>query len=367
MKKLLVILVAIAMVGAFAIPAYAATEFSFKGDARMETFYVSQDDDLGFNGESDTDLLWQKQNVLSRLGIKAVRDNITGYIEIRPNVGSYVRHWYGEWNFGSGKLLVGKTWTPATVFTNSSNYKDNIMGGFGNMNWAAARIDQIRFTFLDNNLKIGFLDVNDSSTIPDPVGGIDFGGATSSSDTTLPTIEASYTLKLKPVKLIFCGGFATYDVRELGAADDSETISSNFFGLAAFANIGPTYVKAEAHIAKNGGNYGLNSGSTFYSAAWDPVDEDVIDNDGLGYQLIVGWQATEDFILEAGYGFISGEPDVSGADADEASMVYINCPINLAGGVLLTPEIGVIDYKDDVFGNPQGKETFYGAVWKISF
>jgi len=361
MKKLLVILLAIAMVGAFAIPAYAATEFSFKGDARMETFYVSQDDDLGFNGESDTDLRWEKSNVLSRLGIKAVRDNITGYIELRPHTGSYVRHWFGEWNFGSGKLLVGKTWTPATVFTNSSNYKNNIMGGFGNMNWAAARIDQIRLTFLDGNLKLGFLDVNDATSIPNPLGG-SFG---SHSDTTLPTIEASYTLKLKPVKLVFNGGMASYDVRE-AVTDDSETISSNFFGLAAFADIGPAYVKAEAHIAKNGANYGLNYGGlSFASAAWD--GSDVIDNDSLGYQLIVGWQASEDFILEAGYGFVSAELDVSGPDPDEATMFYINAPINLAGGVLLTPEIGVIDYKDDIFGNAQGKETFYGAVWKISF
>ena len=365
MKKLLVILVAIAMVGAFTVPAAAATEFSFKGDARMETFMVSQDDDLGFNGESDNDLRWTKSNVLSRLGIKAVRDNITGYIEIRPHTGSYVRHWFGEWNFGSGKLLVGKTWTPATMFTNSSNYKNNIMGGFGNMNWAAARIDQIRLTFLDNNLKLGFLSPNTKTSIPDPTpGGVSFSG---SSDVTLPTIEAAYTLNIKPVKLIFAGGMASYDVRETGT-DDSETIASNFFGLAAFADFGPLSLKAEAHIAKNGGNYGLNYGGlSFAEAAWDSVDGDVIDSDSLGYQLIAAFQASEDFIVEVGYGYLGAEPDVSGADKDEATMMYVNMPINLAGGVLVTPEIGVIDYKDDVFGEPQGKETFYGAVWKISF
>jgi hypothetical protein len=48
-------------------------------------------------------------------------------------------------------------------------------------------------------------------------------------------------------------------------------------------------------------------------------------------------------------------------------MIYINCPINLAGGVLVTPEIGIIDYMDDSAGNAQGEETFFGAVWKISF
>jgi hypothetical protein len=247
------------------------------------------------------------------------------------------------------------------MFTNSSNNKDNIMGGFGNMNWAAARIDQIRFTFLEDNLKIGLLSPNTATSIPNPIGP-SFSG---SSDTTLPTIEVAYTLNVKPVKLIFAGGYASYDVVD---GDDSETIASNFFGLAAFVNFGSINLIAEAHMAKNGGNYGLNYGGlSFAEAAWDPVDEDVIDNDSLGYQIVVNFQATEDVIVEAGYGYLGAEPDVSGADKDEATMVYINCPINLAGGVLITPEIGQIDYKDDVFGNAEGKETFYGAVWKISF
>jgi hypothetical protein len=350
MKKLFVILVAIAMVGAFAVPAYAATEWSFKGDIRMETFMATQDEDLA--GFDDTDLTWEKQKTLSRLGIKGVRENITGYIEVRPRVdGNWVRHWYGEWNYGSGKLLVGQTWAPATVFSNSSNYRNNIMGGFGNTNWAAARIDQIRLTLFDN-LKLGFLNPN-TPDVP--------GFADTDKDTKMPTIEASYTLNLKSVKLMFNGGYATYDV--VDSTDSSESVSSNFFGLAAFANIGPTYIKAEAYTATNGGNYGLNTAADL-SANY--VAGKIEDNKGMGYQLILGWQASEDFILEAGYGYISGEDD-SATDKDEATMVYINCPINLAGGVLITPEIGVIDLKDDNTGAAQGKETFYGAVWKISF
>jgi hypothetical protein len=354
MKKLLVILLAVAMVGAFTLPAMAASTFSFKGDARMDTYMVNQDDDLGPAGESDDDLYWTKQNVLSRLGIKATNENITGYIEIRPNVGSFVRHWFGEWNFGSGKLLVGKTWTPATVFTNASNYRDNIMGRFGNMNWAAARIDQLRLTLLDGNLKIGFLSPNTPALT---------GYATNDTDTTLPTVEAAYTLKFDPVKLILCGGYASYDV--VDAADDSETVTSNFFGFAAFANFGAAYVKAEAHMSTNEGNYGMN-GSQNTDTSADYVAGDVEDNKGLGYQLIVGFKASDTMTVEAGYGFISGEDD-SADDPDEASMMYVNLPISLAAGVTLTPEVGVIDYMDDDAGNAEGKETFYGATWKISF
>lgn len=355
MKKLLVILVAIAMVGAFTIPASAASTFSFKGDARMETFMVNQDEDLASNGFDDDDLRWAKEDVLSRLGIKAVNENITGYIEIRPNTGSFVRHWFGEWNYGSGKLLVGKTWTPATVFTNGSNYKDNLMGAIGNMNWRAARIDQIRLTLLDGNLALGFLAPNTSYT------GITAGVA--DTDTKLPTIEVAYTLKLDPVKLILCGGYAS--ITKANAADDEIDIDSNFFGFAAYANFGAAYVKAEAHVSTNEGDYGFN-GSQYTDTFANEVGGDVEDNAGMGYQLIVGFKASDTITVEAGYGFISGEDD-SASDPDEASMVYVNMPISLAKGVTLTPEVGSVDYMDDNAGNAEGTETFFGATWKISF
>lgn len=352
MKKLLVILVAIAMVGAFAIPVSAASTFSFKGDARMETFMVSQDDDLGPAGESDSDLSWTKENVLSRLGIKAVNENITGYIELRPHTSSFVRHWFAEWNFGSGKLLVGKTWAVNTIFSNGSNYDNNLMGAFGNLNWAAARIDQIRLTLLDGNLKLGFLSPN----TPD----LD-GFATNDTDTKLPTIEAAYTLPLEPVKITLHGGYASYDVVDAG--DNSETVASNVFGLSVNANFGDAYVIGEAHMTTNGGNYGLNT-AVDYSA--DYVAGDVEDNDGMGFQIIAGFNLSDTMTVEAGYGFISGEDD-SASDADEASFMYVNLPVKVASGVTITPEVGVADYMDDNAGNAEGAETFFGATWKIAF
>ncbi len=352
MKKLLVILMAIAMVGAFTIPA-AASELTVKGYASFETFMVDQDKDrTGTFDESD--LRWTQQDVLSRISFKLVSGDVTGYVELRPYGGTSARHWFGEWDFGSGKLLVGHTWTPATIFSNASNYKDNIMSHFGNMNWAAARLDQIRFTLLDGNLKLGFLTPN-TAAVP--------GFTSADYETSLPTIEAAYTLKLDPVKLIFCGGYASYDVVDV--ADNSETVTSNFFGLAAFANFGEMYVKAEAHISTNEGNYGFNGPETDTNANF--AAGDVKDNDGLGYQLIVGYKASDTVKVEAGYGFISGEDDIAGAKADEASMMYVMVPITLAPGVTITPEAGVLDFMDDSAGAAQGEETYFGATWKIAF
>jgi hypothetical protein len=82
----------------------------------METYRVSQSEQFTGTGRDDTGTIWARDSVLSRFSITAKSENVKGYIEIRPNTGSYVRHWFGEWDFGAGKLLVGKTWTPTTFF-----------------------------------------------------------------------------------------------------------------------------------------------------------------------------------------------------------------------------------------------------------
>jgi hypothetical protein len=118
-------------------------------------------------------------------------------------------------------------------------------------------------------------------------------------------------------------------------------------------------------MSTNEGDYGFN-GSQYTDTFADVAGDDVEDNKGMGYQLILGFKASDTMTVEAGYGFISGEDD-DADDPDEASMMYVQLPISLAKGVTLTPEVGSIDYMEDGAGNEEGTETFYGATWKISF
>jgi hypothetical protein len=41
--------------------------------------------------------------------------------------------------------------------------------------------------------------------------------------------------------------------------------------------------------------------------------------------------------------------------------------ISLAPGVYLVPEIGYIDFLDDVNGNDEGDQIYGGAKWRIDF
>ena len=354
MKKLFILFVAVAMVAFFTVPA-AASDWSFKGDARMDTYTHTVSKEATGTGYDDTDTTWKKNDVLSRLGITAKGENVVGYIELRPNTGSFVRHWYGSWTFGSGKLLVGKTWAPLTMFSNAQNNSSNKFGQFGNIEWAAARIDQIRLTF--GGLVLGFLSPGTASSV--------VGAAVSDTDTTIPTIEAKYTFKFEPVTLTLMGGFASFDL--VDATDQSQSVDSYVVGFDVKANFGAAYIKANAHTAVNGKNYGLNYGSVSGNALYDGTK--VTDVDSFGYVAVVGFKASDTMKFELGYSALETEVDLSGAKADDSSVMYLQASFTLAPGVYIIPEAGIYDYGDSAGAvqTDQGDATYVGATWKIAF
>jgi hypothetical protein len=359
MKKFIVLIFALAMVVAFSVPTYAEFTYTFKGDARMETYRVSQSEQFTGTGRDDSGTIWAKDNVLSRFSITAKSENIKGYIEIRPNVGSFVRHWFGEWDFGAGKLLVGKTWTPTTFFTNGQNYLSNGIAAYGNLNADAARVDQIRLTFGD--LVIGFLDptMGSRTTLAVP------GGET---DINIPNIEGTYTLKLDPAKLMFAAGYGSYTI-DTAAADYD--VDSYFVGVAALMNFGPVYFNVEGHIASNGFQYGLNYGDAIGANRIDGnavfSGGEIKDTDSYGYLAAIGFKINDMLTVEAGYSYLECEKDVAGLQADDASWMYVMLPITVAPGVTIAPEIGKIDEGKDENGADQGDQTYFGATWKIAF
>jgi hypothetical protein len=351
MKKFLVLFFAIAMVVAFTVPSYAEFTYSFKGDARMNTYSVNTSKEYNGTTDDDRDTTWSKENILSRFSITAKSENIKGYIEIRPNVGSFVRHWFGEYDFGAGKLLVGKTWAPATFFTNNQNFAGNLIAGYGNLNYLAARVDQIRLTFGD--LVIGFVD---------PSNGLSNLGLTS-TDVTWPTVEATYTLKLDPVKLMFAAGYKTYDA--VNAANTSFSVDSYFVGASAYLNFGPMYANVEGHWVQNADNYGLNYPTVDAGAKFSGGQ--VKDNTGYGYLAAVGYKISDMLSAEAGYSHLEAKNDLPGATADDASMMYVMLPITVAPGVTISPELGKVDEGKSGANVDQGDYSYFGATWKIAF
>ncbi|UCF84605.1 MAG: hypothetical protein JSV50_02950 [Desulfobacteraceae bacterium] len=368
MKKLFVLLAAVAFVAAFTAPAFAA-EWSFYGSARMTTFWVDEDfgDFLNAAGaDDDLDLTHTLQGN-SRIGANVkVSDNLIGRFEYGTGVN--VRLLYGEYNFGNFKMLVGQDYGPVNIFISNqvcpiSGGGDDDMLPYGGV--YGGRNPMVAFKF--GGFKLAFLTPkSQSSGYIDPVNLVTWSGA--ETDVTLPKIEASYGLKLGGVSLSLQGGYQTFDL--VNFADREESVDAYILALSAKYSAGPLYLAGNVYTGENLGNYGIGFGRKPLDTAGLYVDPtgsaDVLDNDAFGFLLVAAFTANEMLRFEAGYGQAECEMDRS-LDKDEIAAMYVQAQITFAAGVHITPEIGKIDYKDNMFKADEGSSTYYGLKWQINF
>jgi hypothetical protein len=218
----------------------------------------------------------------------------------------------------------------------------------------------VRFSF--GGFKLAFLTPqSQSSGYIDPVNGGVWAGA--ETDVTIPKIEASYGLNLGGVSLSLQGGYNTFELVDF--LDDEEDVSAYILALKASYSAGPFSLAGNVYTGENLGNYGIwTVGDS--SAGLDVVNNDIRDNDAFGWLIVVGFSANENLKFEAGYG--QAEFDMDDApNEDEVAAMYVQAKITFAKGVFITPEIGKIDYKDDMFDADEGDTTYYGLQWQIRF
>jgi hypothetical protein len=344
MRKLLVLLSAVAFVVAFTVPAMAA-DWSFYGSARMSTFMESVSEEASATGYDDDDLVWDLQGN-SRLGATVKAGAIGGGFEYgsTPNL----RKLYGTWNFGGGTLLVGQTYTPLNIFQSNQVWDGDVdllpYGGIYN-----GRRPMIQLSMAGFKVALVTPHALDDLGLAD-------------TDLTIPKIEASYAFKAGPARLEVFLGYQTYDA--VDATDKSYGVDSTFVGLGFNVGLGAAYINGDIYMGTNLGPYGF-----WQEGANDPTITagEVNDNDSMGYVLVAGFKVSDTIGLEAGYGHTECELDVAGSEADETDSYYVQATINLAKGCFIVPEIGKLDFKDSAAGADQGEITYYGAKWQINF
>jgi hypothetical protein len=348
MRKLLVLLAAVAFVVAFTIPAMAA-DWSFYGHARMSTFMESDSKEVGTTGFDDDDLTWDLQSN-ARTGATVKAGAIGGGFEYGHTSTVNLRKLYGTWNFGGGTLLVGQTYTPLNIFQSNQVWAGDVdllpYGGIYDGRRPMIQLSMAGF-------KIALVK---------PATATVTGFASVDTDTTLPKIEASYAFKAGPARLEVFLGYNTYDV--VDATDKEVGVDSTFMGLAFNVGLGAAYINGNVYMGTNLGPFGM-----WEQGANDPTitGDQVNDNDSLGYVLVAGFKVSDTIGLEAGYGHQESELDVAGSKTDDTDVYYVNATINLAKGCFIVPEIGKVDYKDSAAGAKQGDTTYYGAKWQINF
>ena len=355
MRKLFVLLAAVAFVVAFTVPAMAA-DWGFYGSARMTTFN-NDVTPAGVNPQSDEDLIWDMQGN-SRIGANVKAGAIGGKFEYGASKGNAnIRQLFGTWNFGGGTLLLGQTYTPVFYLVSNQVYaSDNDLVKFGGI--YSGRLPMIQLAM--GPLKIALVK-------PKAPGGT-VAGATD-TDITMPKLEVAYSFKAGPVSLKPMFGYATYD-ETVPATQKSYGIDSDILGIGFSAGFGAAYVKGSVYTGQNLGQYGFLQDAEADAAYESTYKDEIIDNDSMGYQLVVGFKASDMITIEGGFGSVESEFDVPGTYEDEATAYYVNATINLAKGCFIVPEIGKLDHKDiteDGVKTEEGDISYFGAKWQINF
>jgi len=345
MKKLMVMVAALAMLST---SAYAA-DWNFYGSARIATFYTSAEINNPLVPVNDVDNYSQALQGNSRIGATVkVSDELTGGFEYGTGVN--VRKLYGEWNFGGGKLLVGQTYSPLNMFYSNQVFgDDNDMLAQGGI--YSGREAMLQLTFGD--FKVALVPTKQAND----------GLAATSTETKIPGLEASYSMKMDSFSLKLAGGYQSYEA-DLGAV--SYDVDSYVVALGGKVDLGAFYVGGNVYVGQNPGN--LIFLSTGGDNGWDDglsamTATGIVDNDAWGAMIAGGFVVNDMFTVEAGYGFVETEFDVAGSIKDKAQAYYLQSVITLAPGVMVIPEVGVFDGDEDL----DSKTTYFGAKWQINF
>jgi hypothetical protein len=401
MKKFTILIAALALV-CFSVPAMAA-DWNFYGSARVNTWYVNTDYGDGLNAagtdDKDSEVRWGMNGQdNSRIGAKVKADAVSGRIEIQlrgdaggdpgSSITTESRLVYGEWNFGAGKLLVGKAYTPLAQFISGEVFDEDLgLLGIGTM--YGNRTAQIALSF--GGFKIAFIEPITNhvpglaaTTTAIPIG--TFGGsvvtvpvsasANGDVDSYIPKIEASYGMAFDTWNFNIRGGFQTYEIQDVTSAVDGSRndvdVTSYAIGADAGVNFGPGYVKAAVSLTRNAAQAawhlpGLRTSGG--SAVWDG-DDDLEDVDTVMAALVGGIKVSDMLSFEGGFGYRQDDSDVKGFQKDKVWELYVQSVIVLAPGVYLVPEIGYTDYMTglaDVKKDDEGNAFWLGAKWQIDF
>lgn len=375
MRKLMVFLLAAGLVCVFSAPVLAAEKtieeritsleqtigaWSFYGSARYQTFYEDQ------NLSADTDdagTTWDLAGN-ARLGATVAKDKIGGRFEFAVDddaaaAGGTVntRLLFGTYDFGTGKVLFGQDYTPmgSMFYSNQVWGGDNDLLGWGQM--YGGRVPQVKF--MAKGLEVALVE-NKAAT--------KLNAASGDVDVVLPKLEFRYNMKQDKFFVDVFGGFSSFKVEDVVIGTDTygdETVNAWALGIGGGLNLAPAFIRAEAHMGRNFKNAGWSHQDA--AGALFDADGSLVDEDNLGFLVVAGTKI-DVYTVEAGFGYVSSEPDVSGSEKNTAMAYYLNCTVPVYGGFFFVPEVGVLDYGDGADGKDEKKDTtYFGAKWQINF
>ncbi len=330
MKKISVVLFAVVLASVWSVAAFA--EAKPYASVRFQTFYKNVSDEDGSGGDS-TDLLFGLYGS-SRVGVKfKVSDQVSGMVELSlkdSDNGNAVglRHAFGQYDFGPGKLLIGQTWAPYTTFF-PVIYNDAAGGDYGS---AANRAAQIRVV-LDNGFYVALID----NTL-----------GSSDDDVEIPEVAVGYKGKAGVVSFGLHGAYVT--------ADDTTPIDEESWALMGDLEAKLAMAKLKARIVYGDDTKNLLGGGFKLGSTGGDLNT-------LGLFLSATFYPSDLLAVSVGGAYNETEA-ASGQDDDEA-LVFVNAPIKLTKGFTIVPEIAYQLGLDKAGSGDDDNTLWVGAKWQF--
>jgi hypothetical protein len=420
MRKLTVVLVAVAFVLGFSLSAMAAQGLVYTstgqlpvgaksidvyGSIRMETYNLHTSGQASSTGYNDDVFNWLIDDSSSRFGVRFNEGKIGAQVEIRPrdrqsnrtrelSVGGQMdlmRLWYGTYDLGWGKFLIGQDWTPSfnPICNECLVGGGGILDGYGDMG-GSARAPQLRMdipiSFVNGLLKVAAItpwtDTGPSAHSTTQI--IPAWGTAFHNDTSIPKLEASLGGAFGPLAFTLRGGYNTYDMVN-NATNDSESVSSYLGALDLTYSFGPFYLRGEGYLAQNISVYGTGAPEIamgLFPQAFTGSDIENVDN--YGFFGVAGFRLNDMFAAEAGYGQRHSKLSwLSYGDIKEDTSAWVVFfPISITPSFVITPEFlytaeGSIDGPspaaapngpgNGVTYGDRGNHFYAGIYWRIDF
>jgi len=357
MKKVVFVLAVVFLAGA------VLSAVDFYGNARIGYWYDMQDKD--FTANKDRTVLHYDLFGTSRFGANFAGEDYTGKIEVSMcRTGVNLRQVWGEYDLGMLKVLIGQTYTGFFDLPNQAtsivSASENLMIGYGLT--YDSRNPMIKLS-MDNGAYLILM----QPKLVDPIGAANLMGLDKEDiiDALLPKVNLGMRFNFDNLMLHPTFGVNMSQYNEDFSPWD-ESVLAYVAALTAKYCMGDLTILAQGSLGQNVADYGILSGATGGNAAWDPVEEEILNATTTAGFLEFMYKLNDKTAFMAGGGF-SGTDRDGYADPNTAKTAYLNAKINLHPKMFIMPEIGMIDEQDNENGVAEGSRMYFGLNLQADF
>jgi len=342
-------------------------------------------EDEDFNAVADRIQMSFDLQANSRLGVNFRNEGLTANVEFGAS-GEFgvVRFLWARQKFNNWSLLVGFTEDGTNQAGRQVFGGDNMLRGWGAV--YNARNPMVRVE-MDNGLYLALIR---------PFTGNDPAGTPGAIDALIPRINFGYNWAHNTVRLQPTFALQMYNYNEDFGGPDGSVMA--WLGALTF-DYNENQFGLKAHV-----NYGVNIGQMGYgafmpighrhvvNAIWDASKNETSDTTTLGGLLTLSWDFNPRFNMNLGVGYVQSENDLvkemtfvnpppPGDDYDLVPMpfyeegdtftdsrmaVYLQ-GVFRARNLRIIPEVGLLDYMEDRFGNDRGTVMYFGTQFRLDF